>query len=236
MTAVQAIRTNGGETVTLPFSEQQFFDVFGRYNTRVWPVVLLLWLATVWFVVQLVRGRSSSAGLGLLLAFHWAWSGVVYHASFFAAVNPAAWLFAGLFTIESAIFLWIALTRRIEFVWGHSARHKFAALFIVYSLVYPLLVMASAHEYPRAPLFAVPCPTTLFTCGVLLTAVPRVPVAASVVPVAWTAIAGSAAILLDIIPDAMLFIAGASVAMTAIAQRRGASNRLFASSFEARRS
>ncbi len=225
----------GTSTVTLPFSEQQFFDVFGRYNTRVWPVVMLLWLATVWFVLQLVRGRSTSVGLGLLLAFHWAWSGVVYHASFFAAVNPAAWLFAGLFTIESAIFLWVALTRRIEFVWSHTARHKFAAVFIVYSLVYPLLVLASGHEYPRAPLFAVPCPTTLFTCGVLLTAVPRVPVVASIVPVAWTAIAGSAAILLDITPDALLFIAGAAVVITAIAQRRRPSPLLTVSTCGARR-
>jgi len=221
--------------VTLPFSEQQFFDVFGRYNTRVWPVVLLLWIATVWFVVQLVRGRSRPVGLALLLAFHWAWSGVVYHASFFAAVNPGAWLFAGLFTIESAIFIWLAGTRRIAFVWGQTARHRFGAALIVYSLVYPFLVLASGHEYPRAPLFAVPCPTTLLTCGVLLTAVPRVPVVASVVPVGWTVIAGSAAVLLDVTPDAVLFIAGAAVVITATAQRRRASPLLSVSGYGTRR-
>jgi hypothetical protein len=115
-------------------------------------------------------------------------------------------------------------------------RHKFAAVLIVYSLVYPFLVLASGHEYPRAPLFAVPCPTTLLTCGVLLTAVPRVPVVASAVPIAWTVLAGSAAILLDVIPDAMLLVAGAAVAMTTLAQRRGRSNRRFASPSEATRS
>jgi hypothetical protein len=56
--------------VTLPFSEQEFFEVFSRYNTRVWPVVRFLWFATVSVVVQLVRGRSTSVGLDLLLAFH----------------------------------------------------------------------------------------------------------------------------------------------------------------------
>lgn len=76
--------------------------------------------------------------------------------------------------------------------WGHTARHKIAAVLMVFSLGYPLLVLASGHEYPRAPLFAVPCPTTLLTCGVLLTAAPSVPVVASVVPVVWTIIAGSA--------------------------------------------
>lgn len=206
--------------MTLPFSEEQFFDVFGRYNTLVWPVVVLFWIGTLWFAVQLVRARSMSVGLSLLLSLHWAWSGLVYHASFFTAVNPGAWLFAALFAVESAMFVWFAVTRRIEFEWGQTTRHKIAAVLIVYSLAYPLLVLASGHDYPRAPLFAVPCPTTLLTCGVLLTAVPRVPISASVVPVAWTLIAGSAAILFDVAPDAMLFIAGAAVTVTAIAQRR----------------
>jgi len=221
--------------VTLPFSEQQFFDVFGRYNTRVWPVVLLLWIETLWFALQLVRGRSKSAGLSLLLAVHWAWSGLVYHASFFTAVNPGAWMFAVLFAVESVIFVGIAVTRRIDFVWGHTTRHRIAGVLIVYSLAYPLLVLASGHEYPRAPLFAVPCPTTLFTCGMLLTAAPRVPIAAAVVPVAWSIIAGSAAILLDVAPDAMLFIGGAAAAITAIAQRRRSSPRLLISTSGARR-
>jgi Family of unknown function (DUF6064) len=121
--------------------------------------------------------------------------------------------------LESAIFLWLAVTRRIEFLWGHTPQHKIAAALIAYSLAYPVLVLASGHEYPRAPLFAVPCPTALFTCGMLLTAAPRVPIAASVVPVAWTIIGGSAAILLDVAPDAMLLIAGAAVAIAAVPRR-----------------
>lgn len=219
----------------LPFSQQQFFDVFGRYNTRLWPIVVLLWIATFWFAMQLVRGRSTSNGLTALLTFHWAWSGLVYHASFFSAINPAASLFAALFVVESAILLWLGVSRRVDFVWGHTRRHKIAAVLIAYSLAYPVLVLASGHEYPRAPLFAVPCPTTLFTCGVLLAAVHRVPIVASVIPVIWSLIAGSAAILLEVAPDAMLLIAAAAIAIAAMAPRPSASPPLLVTSSEPRR-
>lgn len=219
----------------LPFSDQQFFDLFGRYNTRVWPMVVLLWIVTLWFAVQLVRRRSRSVGLSAILALHWVWSGVVYHASFFTAINPAAWLFAVLFVVESGIFICLTITRAVQFAWGQSRRHKVAGVLIAYSLAYPVLVLAFGHDYPRAPLFAVPCPTTLFTCGVLLTAVPRVPVVASVVPVMWSLIAGSAAILLEVAPDAMLFIAGGAVATAAIAQRRRRAPPLLVTAAGARR-
>jgi len=60
---------------------------------------------------------------------------------------------------------------------------------------------------PRAPLFAVPCPTTLFTAALLLTAVRPAPVLVFVVPVMWATLAGTAAIALGVTPDLMLFVA-----------------------------
>jgi Family of unknown function (DUF6064) len=75
-----------------------------------------------------------------------------------------------------------------------------------YSLGYPFLVLASGHDVPRAPLFAVPCPTTLFTAALLLTVVRPAPVLVFVVPVMWAAIAGTAAIALGVTPDLMLFV------------------------------
>jgi hypothetical protein len=43
-------------------------------------------------------------------------------------------------------------------------------------VVYPLLGIRFGHSYPRAPLFGVaPCPTTIFTFGLLLWATRSVP-------------------------------------------------------------
>lgn len=50
-----------------------------------------------------------------------------------------------------------------------------------------------------------PCPTVIFTFGVLLLAKPRLPFWLFVIPAVWAVIGGSAAILLDVREDWMLF-------------------------------
>jgi hypothetical protein len=132
----------------------------------------------------------------------------VYHALFFTDINPAAWLFAGVFLLEAYAFVWFGMVRRtLVFQWGRTARHAVAGVLFAYSLAYPFLVLVSGHDVPRAPLFAVPCPTTLFTAALLLTAVRPAPVLVFVIPVIWATLAGNAAIALGVMPDLMLFIA-----------------------------
>jgi len=192
----------------VPFTQQQFLDVFGAYNSTAWPVVIALWLATFAFGVRLVRGRARSATLSALAAIHWAWSGLVYHALFFTDINPAAWLFAGVFLLEAFAFVWFGMVRRtLVFEWGRAARHAAAGVLFAYSLAYPFLVLAAGHDVPRAPLFAVPCPTTLFTAALLLTAVRPAPVLVFVIPLLWATLAGTAAIALGVTADLMLFVA-----------------------------
>jgi hypothetical protein len=59
-----------------------------------WPAALGLWIVTVVLVLRFWKGRVSESAMSRLLAFHWAWSGIAYHAAFFTQVNPAAWVFA----------------------------------------------------------------------------------------------------------------------------------------------
>lgn len=76
-------------------------------------------------------------------------SRVVFH------INPAAWLFAGMFLLEAFAFVWFGMVRRtLVFEWGHTVRHAVAGALFAYSLAYPLLVLASGHDVARAPLFA----------------------------------------------------------------------------------
>jgi hypothetical protein len=164
---------------------------------------------TVAFTVELLRGRPHAAALGALTAVHWAWPGVAYHAMFFTRINPAAWFFAALFVGEALAFLWFGmLKRRLVFDAAWTPRHGLAPVFLLYSLVYPLLVWLSGHPFPSAPLFAVPCPTTLFTAGVLLAAAAPVPRWLFVVPIAWSIVGGSAAVLLGMTPDLTGYMKG----------------------------
>jgi hypothetical protein len=202
----------------LPFTESQFFDLFGRYNSALWPAAAALWAATLVAVVQLARARAAGTAMSGLLALHWAWSGLAYHAAFFTAINPAAWLFAAMFVLQAVLLVWVGLVRgRLRFVWPRGFPGAVAGTFLVASLVYPVLVLADGHAWPRAPIFAVPCPTLLFTAGALLAAAPSVPRALLVIPIVWAIIGGSAAFRLGVTPDLLLLAAALAMVTYAIA-------------------
>ena len=89
----------------LPFSREQFFDLFVAYNEALWPVVVALWLASAaTAVLWLSARRPHDRWVSALLAVHWAWSAVAYHVAFFTRINPAAWLFAALFLAQAVLF------------------------------------------------------------------------------------------------------------------------------------
>jgi hypothetical protein len=79
---------------------------------------------------------------------------------------------------------------------------------IVYALaVYPALGEAFGAGYPAAPTFGLPCPTTIFTIGVLLLAKTDVR-AILVVPILWAAVGSVAAFTLGVYQDLGLLVAG----------------------------
>ncbi|HSK09266.1 MAG TPA: DUF6064 family protein, partial [Vicinamibacterales bacterium] len=98
--------------MNLPFTHEQFLDVFASYNTALWPAALVLWLLTALAVVAWLRaGDRGSRALAGVLALHWAWSAVAYHAAFFRQINPAASLFAALFLVQAGLFAWFGVVR-----------------------------------------------------------------------------------------------------------------------------
>ena len=82
--------------MTLPFTIEQFYSVFSDYNTSIWPAqVLLVALALAAVALASIPHHGSGAGISAILAFLWAWQGLVYHLAFFSAINPGAYVFAG---------------------------------------------------------------------------------------------------------------------------------------------
>ena len=155
-----------------------------------------------------------------MLAVHWAWSALAYNAVFFTRIIPAARVFAGLFLLQAVLFLWLGVFRpRISFSWSRTPRHLIGATLGVYALAYPLLSLLLGHQYPQIPTFGVPCPTTLFTVALLLMVDPPLPGSLTVIPVIWSLIGGSAAVLLGVTPDLMLLVAGTLVVLYAAAPR-----------------
>jgi hypothetical protein len=197
--------------MNLPFTHDQFLDVFASYNAALWPGAAVLWLLTLAALLLLAKGRLGPRLAGGLLAVHWAWAGIAYHFAFFAAINPAARLFGALFVLQAVLFLWFGVRHPdLQVAWGTRSHQVLSLVFCVYALAYPLLALASGLHWPRLPSFGVPCPSTLLTVGLLLGLPPRRLRGLSVIPWLWCLVAGSAALALGILPDLMLW-AGAVV-------------------------
>lgn len=204
----------------LPFTREQFFDLFADYNLALWPALVALWLASAAVGLLLFSSRRlPDRWTSALLAAHWAWSGLAYHAAFFTRINPAARIFAILFLVEAVLFVRVGIVqRRLVFSRGRGGWAVVAWLLVAYALLYPALNAVQHHTVARIPAFGVPCPTTIFTAGLLLLTGPRSwPLA--IVPVIWSLVAGSAAVLLDVRADYALPIAGVALAVFSIQGR-----------------
>jgi hypothetical protein len=199
--------------VALPFTDEAFLDVFGRYNALLWPAVVGLWVVTAIVVFRwLSRGLVGGRLVFALLAVHWGWSAVAYHWSFFRRINPAAAWFAVLFLVQTTIFARLLLAERGFVIADRSVRGVVGVGLVLYGLAYPLLGFLFGLQYPRLPLFAVPCPTTLITAG-LLVASRQVPRFVRIVPIVWAVIGSTAAFALGIRADLALVVAGGVLAI-----------------------
>jgi hypothetical protein len=195
----------------LPFTRDQFLAVFASYNLAVWEVEIVAYLLGLAAVAALLRpGRNSSRVIASVLALMWVWTGVAYHWLFFATINQAAYLFGLLFVAEGLYIGYSAVLRdllRFRLERGVAAWVGIALLAYAAAL-YPLIGMV-AHSYPELPMFGVtPCPVTLFTFGMFLLAQGRLPRWIFVIPVLWSLIGGSAAVLLAIPQDWLLLLSG----------------------------
>ena len=205
----------------LPFSRAEFFSVFADYNESVWPAQAVLYVLAIAAVVLTLRrsiaaSRAAYAVLGVL----WLWMGLVYQAGFFAAINPAALGFALIFVVQSVLFAVLAMRQnRAAFSPRTDLAGLAGGLLIGLGLViYPTLSLAAGHRYPAQPTFGLPCPTTIFTLGILLWTRDRIPSAAFIIPLLWAAIGTFGAIQLGVMEDLSLAFSAIVVASVSVAE------------------
>lgn len=196
----------------VPFTIEQFFNVFESYNTAIWPAQIVAYILGIIAVLAVIRGgKNQSRIVSAVLVSFWIWISVVYHIMHFAAINPIAKLF-GIFFIFQGILLFAAgcIANRLRFRFSFKLIPAIGVLLIIYSMViYPMLGVAFGHSYPRAPMFGVaPCPTTIFTFGILLLATEPVPVSLVIIPLLWALVGTTAATKLQVPQDYGLGVAG----------------------------
>jgi hypothetical protein len=207
----------------MPFTVEQFLTVFSEYNQAIWPAQILAYILGCLAVVLCWKGIGlSSRFVAAILGLMWVWNGVAYHMVFFSKINPAAYAFGVLFLLGGIMFFRSGVLRPVLTFRFRSDVYGITGLvFVIYAMfLYPLLGMMLGHGYPRSPVFGVaPCPTTIFTFGVLLWSSSGMPIKVVIAPLLWTTVGTAAAVNLGMKEDLGLLVAGL-VSMVMIVLRK----------------
>lgn len=198
--------------MNLPFTIDQFLLVFATYNKAIWPLQPLAYLLGLTALFLVFRpNRYSGIIISGILGLFWVVNGLAYHWLFFSAINKGAYLFGALFIIQGILLIYSGVYKD-RIVYG---KNTFWSLFLgvammLYALlIYPLLGLIFGHVFPRSPVFGTaPCPTTIFTLGLLILARAETHKKLLLIPLVWSVIGFSAALYLGVKEDIGLMVAG----------------------------
>jgi hypothetical protein len=199
----------------LPFTTEQFLEVFRRYNTTFYPLQAVFLLIAVYAIFVLGRNKSNSGKIvTAILAVFWLWMGLAYHIAFFSSINKAAYIFGSLFILEGILLLIYGCLNQPAFTFQKNVAGIASVLLLIYALViYPIIGYFLGHRYPYSPTFGLPCPTTIFTIAVFLLAEKRLPFYIVLIPLLWCAVGFSAAFSMGIYEDSGLIVAALILAV-----------------------
>ena len=201
----------------LPFTREAFLAMFGAYNQAIWPLQVVAYALAIVAVVLAVRHvRASDRLIAGILGVFWLWIGGVFFVGYQRNLDhsPISTVATVAFLLQGAALLWFGVLRRdLTF----SARSDVfgivgGALVAYAAAIYPIFAYLDGHVFPTSPGFGlgtVPCPTTIFTFGLLLWTSSRVPKWLLVVPFLWAVLGGvSAPLNYGIYEDLGLLAAG----------------------------
>lgn len=128
----------------------------------------------------------------------------------------------GLFIIQGLLFFYYGvLKQKLHFSFHTDVYTITGGIVMLYALIlYPLLGYLAGHSYPDAPTFGLPCPTTIFTLGLLLCTGKSLPLPLLIIPLLWSLIGFSAAFTLGVQEDTGLIIAGLLTLILVIVHKR----------------
>jgi hypothetical protein len=211
----------------VPFTIEQFLGVFVAYNAAIWPTQIVAYAVGLIAIAAVWSGRPIASRLApSVLALMWVLNGIGYHYLYFSTINPAAKLFAALFVVQAILFAAGAMAANgMRFEIGRDLRSFSGVAVIAYAmLIYPILGILAGHGLLAGPMFGVaPCPTTIFTIGMLLLARGKSVVWLSIIPLLWSLVGLAAAVQLGFREDYGLLVAGAAlfIVLAVDALRRG---------------
>jgi hypothetical protein len=205
----------------ITFTLVDFLDLMVKYNTTFWPMQLIAYGLGVIAVILVVwkTGWSSRITAGVLALF-WLWVGAVFNAFYFTRLMPLAIVFALLFVIQGILFAISALRQNLTFRFRPNVYGIVGGLMIFYAMVaYPAIEYLLGRGYPQLlPFGLVPCPTAIFTLGMLLWSEKKLPWTLWVIPVLY-ALSGLVPVSIGIVEDIGLIASGLVAALMLLSHR-----------------
>lgn len=195
----------------LPFTIEQFLEVFKNYNQSVFPMQIVFYLLGLTAIfLSIKKITKADRIINVILSFFWLWMGIVYHLLYFARINKAAYLFGGFFILQGFLFFYKGVLKdKLAYKFRFDKFGWVGALLMIFALIiYPFLGYIFGHLYPTSPTFGLPCPTTIFTFGILMWSDKKMPLSILIIPFIWSIIGFFAALQLGVREDTGLLVAG----------------------------
>lgn len=195
----------------LPFNRDQFLEIFRSYNQNTFPLQLgLYFLAVIAVLYAFRQSGARNRWISGILSFFWLWMGIMYHLIYFTGINKGAYLFGVLFVVQGGLFFFFGVMKdKLQFSVKKDRNGIWAMLIIGFGLIlYPMLNVLNGHAYPYMPTFGLPCPTTIFTLGILCWVENGPSKTLWIIPLLWSVIGFTAALTLGFYEDMGLLIVG----------------------------
>lgn len=193
----------------IPFTIEQFWGVFIAYNTNVFPIQLIwLSLGLSALLILFTTWRDKSIYAGCALGLLWLWIGIVYHILFFTAICAPAFVFGALFVVEGLLIFFFTFRRQLCFSSDFRITKLMGCFFMLYGLlIYPIIGYLLEGALTRVIVIGLPCPSTIFSFGLLMLADREMPGFLLIIPALWALVGVSAALNLAIYQDLMILVA-----------------------------
>ena len=211
----------------MDFKIETFLGMLARYNQDVWPLQIGAYLlAILALVIAFKPFKYSSKIITAVLSLFWFWTGIVFGLFYWGPSYTPAYIFSVLLIIQGILFLFSGVLKaKLSFQFKLNPYSVLGMIIILYGLAgYQVFGYFIGHRYPD--FFApglVPCPTNVFTVGLLLWTDKKIPKRLLIIPFLWS-LSGFMPVSKGILEDIGMILFGISGVLLLFMRDRKSSN------------
>ena len=194
----------------LSFSIEEFLLVLESYNLAIWPFQGFAYILVIMALIFALKPTNYSLRILLaILSFFWLFTGILFCFSYWAPYHIFGYIFGICCVLQGLMFLYSIIRSDITIGFPDTDYTLIGILFVLYAIIgYQIFSYYLGHIYPKYfSVGLVPCPTTIFTFGILLMINKKIPIKYFIIPL-MVSLGGFLAALKGIYEDVGLVIVG----------------------------